>query len=74
MKTNKNARIYKFVGFEVLTVVVMNVAIFNDLALCSLYVNRRWRGMYHLHIQHRKSAENETRMQQVARQKAFFLG
>jgi hypothetical protein len=73
MKTNKNARIYKFVGFEVLTVVVMNVAIFCDLALCSPYVNRRCGEMYHLHIQRRKSAEKETSMQQVASQNAIFL-
>jgi hypothetical protein len=29
-----------FVGFEVLTVVVMNVAIFCHIAPCSLYENR----------------------------------
>jgi hypothetical protein len=29
-----------FVGFEVLTVVIMNVAIFWDIALWSLYVNQ----------------------------------
>jgi hypothetical protein len=33
-----------FVGLEVLAVVVMNVAIFWDIAPCSLYVKRRFGG------------------------------
>jgi hypothetical protein len=36
------------VGFEVLIVVVMNVAIFWDTVLCSLCVNPRFQGTYHL--------------------------
>jgi uncharacterized protein YjhX (UPF0386 family) len=35
----------------------INVAIFLDTAMCSPYVNRRFGGMYHLHLQGRKSAE-----------------
>jgi hypothetical protein len=38
------------VGFEVLTAAVMNLAIFWDIVLCSPYVNRRFRGMYHPHL------------------------
>jgi hypothetical protein len=57
-----------YVGFEVLTEVVMNAAIFWDMTSCSSYVNRRFRGAYQLHIQGRKSVEQDTSMQQVARQ------
>jgi hypothetical protein len=45
------------VGFEVLTAVVMNVAIVWDIAPCSPYVNRRFEEAYHLHLQGRKSAQ-----------------
>jgi hypothetical protein len=44
----------------------MNVAIFWDIALCSPYANRRFGGKYRLHLQDRKSAEQETSVQQVA--------
>jgi hypothetical protein len=54
----------KHVGFEVLTAVVMNVAVLCDIAPCS----RRFGGTYHLHLQRRKSAEQETSVQKVARQ------
>jgi hypothetical protein len=37
---------YIYIGCEVLTAVVMNVAIFWDLALCSSYVNRRYGGTH----------------------------
>jgi hypothetical protein len=46
---------------------MVNVAIFWNTSSCNLYVNRRFREMYHFHIQGRKSAEQETRVQQVAR-------
>jgi hypothetical protein len=39
----------------------MNVAILWDVALCSPHVNRRFGGMYHLHLQ------QESRVQQVTR-------
>jgi hypothetical protein len=55
--------LYYTVGFEVLTVVVMNVAIFWD----SPYVCRRFGGTYDLHLQGRKSAEEETSRRQAAR-------
>jgi hypothetical protein len=45
------------VRFEVLTAVLMNNAISWDIALCRLYVNRRYGRTYHLHLQGRKSAE-----------------
>jgi hypothetical protein len=45
----------------------MNAAIFWDIAQCNPYVNRLFGGTYHLHIQGRKSAEQETRAQQVVR-------
>jgi hypothetical protein len=38
-----------YVGFEVLTAVVMNVALFWDIAPCSPYVNRRFGGIYHIY-------------------------
>jgi hypothetical protein len=44
----------------------MNVAIFWAIAPCSAYVNKRFGGTYHLHLQGRKSAEQETSLQQLA--------
>jgi hypothetical protein len=38
----------------------MNIAIFWDAALCNPYVNRRFGGTYHLHLERRKSTEKET--------------
>jgi hypothetical protein len=48
------------VGFEVVTAVDMNAVIFWDKAPFSPYVKRRFSGMYHLHLQGRKSTEQET--------------
>jgi hypothetical protein len=45
----------------------MNVMIFWDTAPCSPYANRRFRGKYYLHLQGKKSAEQETSLQQVDR-------
>jgi hypothetical protein len=50
-----------FVGFEVLTPVVMNISIFWDIAPCDPYENR-FGGTYRLHLQARKSAQQETSM------------
>jgi hypothetical protein len=44
----------------------MNVAILWDIAPASPYVNPRFGGTYHLNLQGQKSAEQETRVQQVA--------
>jgi hypothetical protein len=44
-------------GFEVFTAVVMNVAIFWYIALCSPCLNRRFGGAYRLHLQGKKSAD-----------------
>jgi hypothetical protein len=56
---------------EVLTAVVTKVAIFRDIALCSPYMNQRFGGTYHLHLQDRKSAEQD---QQASRwQPHWFL-
>jgi hypothetical protein len=38
----------------------MKIAIFWDIPPCSPYLNQRFGGMYHLHLQGRKSAEQET--------------
>jgi hypothetical protein len=51
---------FTVVGFEVLTVVVMRIAIFWDIAPCSPYINLRFRGTYRIHLQDPKSAEQET--------------
>jgi hypothetical protein len=48
------------VGYVVLIAVVMNVATLCDAAPYSPYVNRRFGGTYHFHIQGRKSTEQET--------------
>jgi hypothetical protein len=50
-----------FLEFDVLTKVVMNVAIFWDTAPCSPYMNRCFVGMYHRYLQDRTLAEQETR-------------
>jgi hypothetical protein len=44
----------------------MNVAIFWDIASCSQYMNQHFGGMYRLHLQCRKLAEQETFAQQVS--------
>jgi hypothetical protein len=46
---------------------MMNIASFWDRVQCNLYVNRRFGGTYHLQLQDRKSAEQETSVQQAAR-------
>jgi hypothetical protein len=43
----------------------MNVAIFLDIALCNPYVNRRFGGTHHIHLQSLKLADQETRVQKV---------
>jgi hypothetical protein len=48
----------------------MNAANFCDIAPCSPYVNRRFGGKYHIRLQNQKSEEQETGVQQVARQKS----
>jgi hypothetical protein len=48
------------VGFEVLTAVVTKITIILNIASCSLYMSRRFGGTYLLHLQGRKSAEQET--------------
>jgi hypothetical protein len=55
------------VGFEVLIAVVMNVAIFWDIAPCNPYMNHRFVGTYHFHLQGRKSTEKEASVKHVAR-------
>jgi hypothetical protein len=50
-----------YVGFEVLTVVVMKILIFRDIAQCSPYISRRFGRMHHLYLRGRKSANQETR-------------
>jgi hypothetical protein len=60
-------------GFDILTAVVMNVAFFRDTVQCSLYVNRHFRGTYHLYLQGKKSAKQGTSVQQVARQNSPLI-
>jgi hypothetical protein len=50
----------------------MNVAIIRDIALCSPYVSRCFGGTYHLHLQGRKSAMEETSDHQVARARHYI--
>jgi hypothetical protein len=58
----------EYVRFEVLTAVIMNVTIIWDIAPYSPYVNRRFGETYHFNFRSRKSAEQETSVQQVATQ------
>jgi hypothetical protein len=48
---------YYIVRFEVFTVVTMKKAVFWDVAPCRSCVNRRFRGMYRLHLQGRIQEE-----------------
>jgi hypothetical protein len=48
------------VRFEVFTAVTMKNAVFWDVALCRSGVNRRFGGMYRLHLQDRKIRERGT--------------
>jgi hypothetical protein len=41
-------------GFQVLTAVVMNVAIFWNILPCSPYMTLCFRGLYHVHLQGKK--------------------
>jgi hypothetical protein len=50
---NKTNSVY--VRFEILTVVVMEAAMFWDIVPCSLYTNQRFGYKYHLNFQ----AENQ---------------
>jgi hypothetical protein len=45
---------FQFLRFKVFTAVIMKNVIFWDMALCSSCVNRRFGGMYRLHLQGRK--------------------
>jgi hypothetical protein len=47
----------------------MNAAIFGDIAHCGLYFNCRFGGTYHFDLLGRKSAEQETSVKQVAKQR-----
>jgi hypothetical protein len=55
-----NQTLSSYVRSEVLTAAVMNVVIFWDIAPCSPFVNQRFRRTYDLHLQGKKSAEQET--------------
>jgi hypothetical protein len=54
-------------------VLFSNVAILLDIASCSPYVNRRFEGMYQICFQDRKSVEQETSVEQVARPTRFCI-
>jgi hypothetical protein len=51
----------------------MNVGIFSDIGPCSPFVNRRFGGKYHLHLQCRELFEQETRLQQIYRLRLALL-
>jgi hypothetical protein len=44
---------------------ILDVAIVCNIPPCSLYVNRRFEGTYHLHLHDGESEEQETSVQQV---------
>jgi hypothetical protein len=48
------------VGFEVFTAITMKNAVFWDVAPCSSFVNRRFGGMYRLHLPGREIRERGT--------------
>jgi hypothetical protein len=51
---------FSVTGFEGLTAVVMKVAIIWYIAPCIPYLNRRFGETFHLHLQGRKAADQET--------------
>jgi hypothetical protein len=53
------------VGFEVLTAVLMDVSP-SGMASYSSYMNKRFGGTYHLHLEGGKSAEKGVRVQQTS--------
>jgi hypothetical protein len=61
------------IGFEVLTAVDMKFAIFWDIAPCCPYMIRRIGGKYRLHLQSRKSAEQQTSVRAGSRVFRIFL-
>jgi hypothetical protein len=48
---------FRHVGFEVFTAVTMKNTVFWNVVPCRSWVNRRFGGMYHLHLQGRKIRE-----------------
>jgi hypothetical protein len=44
-------------GYDAVRAVFMNAAVFWDIAPCSPYVDRRFGGTYHFHLQGRNSAD-----------------
>jgi hypothetical protein len=56
----KGTTIQVCVGTEVFTALTMEAPIFWDIAPCSPYIKRRFGGMYHLHLQGKITAEQET--------------
>jgi hypothetical protein len=42
--------------------------VFCDITPCSLYVNRRFGGTFNLHLQRQESTDQETNVQQLAKQ------
>jgi hypothetical protein len=66
-RTSNNARIILArmtmsictVEFEVITAGVMNVPIFWGIAPCSPYVNPRFEGIYHFHLQGEKQSSKK---------------
>jgi hypothetical protein len=67
LPNRRNNPIKSCVGLEVLTAVILNVAIFGDTATCSAYVNRRFGESYHLLLQGRRSTEWESSVYRVLR-------
>jgi hypothetical protein len=60
---HKGELVLCFVGFEVLTTVVMKSSIFWDITLCSLLkINRYFGGIYCLHLQGQRKGKQATSM------------
>jgi hypothetical protein len=53
--------------------IIVNVAIFWDIAPCNTFVKQRFGRTHYLHLQGLKSAEQQTSVQQVARLQARLL-
>jgi hypothetical protein len=47
---------FSYVGYEILSEVAMNGAIFRDIAPYSSYMNRHFRGIYHIRLQGQKDS------------------
>jgi hypothetical protein len=68
------SQLNNFVRFKVFTAVTIKNDVFLDVMPCGSCKNWRFGRKYPLHLQDRKSVEQETNLQQVTKQNGLLLG